>query len=315
MDIYEAIADFNEARLQKQLQRSIEMAMRKGSVKYKEGQHLINLSVINGDGRPVDTLQRNSPLKKRSTKAEDDCGYLSVKDISKSIDSGVCLDTRDTEEEDESDCEYDEVASTDEDGQISGSWENRRSVTPRNTARRKVSPVNSQKAIPHQLLNKSYYIKSKSLTRRKKGKDVLQSNQEINEMMSRSVMDTLDGWTDPSDRGHTPVRRTGSKDTLLSTNSNSVLSIGSKESLLNHNRDDGPRSLDIFPMCAPASNSRRTPYKSYRPSPNEECCAINTEAPVAASKGVLLLEVRKGDVLGVSIINYYNTLMYENFVK
>lgn len=307
MDIYQAISDFNEARLQKQLQLSIETAMRKGSVKYKEGQHLINLSVINGDNRSTSNGTPNSPLRKRATHDEDS-GYLSVRDISKSIDSGVCLDTRDTEEE-ESEDEYDEVASADEDAHSSLNWEERRSVTPRKTAKRKTSPATSRVIIPHQLLTKSNSIKSKSLTRRRKGKEVSQPfdkpdypDHDSNDLMTRSVMDTLDGWIDPLEKGSTPVvRRTGSKDTLLSSNPSVMRIGGTKEKHISHSRDDGPRSLEIF-LSSPHRGSRKFPYKSYRPEPGDECVGIEKyNSGTSGNKGVLLLEVRRGDILGVSI--------------
>ncbi|KAF2366508.1 hypothetical protein FHG87_002748, partial [Trinorchestia longiramus] len=234
MDIYVATADFNEERLQRQLQRSIERALRKGSVKYKEGQHLINLNVINGETRGVGGHVHRSPLRKRSTHECDLAKHLSVKDISKSIDSGVCTDTRDTEEE-ESDYEYDEVASVEDDTDFSssslfihpGGLENdiQRSITPKKSIPKQASLIDSNASLPRDVANKS-----KSLTRRHKEKDTTANYSKFDsaDLMTRSVVGSLaSDWIDSGDNDGA-VRRTGSKDTLLSGDNSRSGSISSK---------------------------------------------------------------------------------------
>ena len=314
MDIYTVIADFNEVRLQRQLQLSIEKAMRKGSVKYKEGQHLINLSVINGDGKPSgNTCPVNcSPRKKRN---EDNLSQSSLKGISKSIDSGVCIDTRDTEEED-SDFEYDEVASSEDDDE-----EESKSVTPRRSVRRQTSCVTAR---PSQAINKSsYYIKSKSLTRRRREReeqygpcDSHDGGGTTCDIMSKSVVDTLGGWIDSSssagDRSlatatSSSVFRSGSKDTLLCDQK--LNRIGSKDSILSPRlpraaSKDAVLTSSMHDQGSPLSSRKKlvtNVFKAYKPEPNCQNNFAGSCSP-SANKGVLLLQVRKGDILGVSFL-------------
>lgn len=359
MDIYIAIADFNEVRLQRQLQKSIERAMRKGSVKYKEGQHLINLNVINGDMRSSGSQVHRSPLRRRGTHEGEIVNHLSVKDISKSIDSGVCTDARDTEEE-ESDYEYDEVASVegDSDSQYPPPSESdiQRSVTPKKTVMRQTSLIQAKCSSPYDIANKS-----KSLTRRHRNKESTQNYTQFDptDLMTRSVMGSLaPSWID-SGSDESPVHRAGSKDTLLSldnTNNGSfsqhknpcnspLRKAGSKEGILNgepsiyrvRSKDgilssdpalrrvrskDGILSCDSDRRSAkpesplsfsskdggswppaesgnPNTTPKKCPYKSFRPEPSAEG-GIASPMHSGSNKGVLLLELKKGDILGVS---------------
>lgn len=356
MDIFQVIADFNEDRLQKQLQLSIERAMRKGSVRYKEGQHLINLSVINGDSRPGSAPVHGSP--RRAVHPEGQGQRLAIRDITKSIDSGVCVDARDTTEED-SDYEYDEVPLSADDtladykenggGQdhcssirlngdrsCSKDWDDRKGErqSVRHSFRRQTSYTGTASAVPSQMVSTSFSMKTKSLNRRHKGKDCSQklsprpnpNDYNSGDLMTRSVIDSLDPeWPEPE--GQTsPFRRTGSKDTLLDPGMRRAGSregmlqffdprsrrVGSNDDILSCHPDfGGSRTRDRNLSCGPTEGYHSLPpdllssdaggarpCKDFCPEPGADG---GGPPSTGSNKGVLLLELRKGDIVAVSL--------------
>ena len=384
MDIYEVVSDFNEARLQRQLQASIEKAMSIDTAS-DDHHHLIDLKAINKSTEAVkngNNLNGRNSLRRRRKKIPDSGDQTSSScggtDISKSVDSGVCL-REDTDDTDDTDvCTYD----ADNGGLFCTYEEEDKQLEKLSCVRQKLrvfdSPPACQRKRVHMLDGKkshtssNYFIRSMSLNRRSK-KISLESHQDNStndSLMTQSVFGTLDECepyrrrnsvfidSGPRSFNFPEVRRTGSNDTLLSSkfdpqnssnfspkfdpqlssdfsslkfdpqqhvtnfsdrttdgyfSSNFYQSATNNSSTWRDFDNRGPQSLN-FQISSGGSYASKNfvstgnnedlfsaSGKAYLPLPDEGSPTIGG-VETGYDSGVCLLPARKGDLLGVSMV-------------